>query len=65
MHLDRGIVRMYIQLDGLSTIPYIPNTLTHQSAGTDDAPQGPNSRPRYRPLLVQDKWGTLGTGTDT
>ena len=47
VHPDRGIVRMYIRLDGLSMIPDESNTLTCQSAGTNNAPQGIDSRPRY------------------
>ena len=39
MHPDRGIVRMYIRSDGLSTIPYDQNTLTHQSTDMNDDPR--------------------------
>ena len=41
VHPDRGIVRTYRHSDGLSTIPYDPNTLTPQSAVTNDAPRDP------------------------
>ena len=40
------------RLDGLSTIPDGPNTLTIQSFGTNNAKQGPASRPRYRWILA-------------
>ena len=36
MHPDREIVRTNRRSDGLSTRPDDPNTLTHQSAGTNN-----------------------------
>ena len=45
MHPDRGIVRTYISLDGLSTILDDQNTLTHQSADTNNAPRDPLNGP--------------------
>ena len=41
MHPERGIVRTYRRLDGLSTRPDDQNTLTCQSADTNYAPRGP------------------------
>ena len=38
MHLNRGIVCTYKRSGGISTIPDNPDNLTHQSAGTNDAP---------------------------
>ena len=43
MHPDRGIVNMDKRPDGLSMRLYDPNTLTHQSAGTNDALKDPTS----------------------
>ena len=40
MQTERGIVRTYRCSDGLYMIPDGTNTLTHQSAGTNDAPRG-------------------------
>ena len=49
MHPCIEIVCTYRHPDGLSAIPEDPNTLTRQSAATNDAPRGPpTSRPRYR-----------------
>ena len=45
MHPDRVIVRMYRRSDGLSTRPDYQNTLTHQSADTNDAPRDPLTGP--------------------
>ena len=47
MYPDRGIVHTYRQSDGLSTRPDGPNTLTRQSACTNDAPRYPASLPHY------------------
>ena len=41
MHPYRGILCKYIQSDGLYTIPDDQNTLTLQSANTNDAPKEP------------------------
>ena len=41
MHPDREIFRMDRRSDGLSMIPYDPNTLIIQSSGTNDAPRDP------------------------
>ena len=41
MHPDRGTVRTYRRSDGLYTIPDDQNTLTLQSANTNDAPKYP------------------------
>ena len=41
MHPDIEIVRMYRRSDCLSTRPDDQNTLTHQSADTNDAPRDP------------------------
>ena len=41
MHPDRVIVRTYIRSDGISDRPDNPNTLTFQSAGTNDAARDP------------------------
>ena len=43
MYLERGIICMYRRSDVLSTITARPNTLTHQSTGTNYTPQGPRS----------------------
>ena len=53
MHLYRGIVRMDIWSDGLSTGPDYPNTITPQSIGT-------NSATRY-PLHVPTTWNPAWT----
>ena len=45
MHPDRGIVRMYRRSDGLYTIPGDHNTLTCQSADTNNAPRDPLHSP--------------------
>ena len=37
---------------GLSIRPYDPNTLTHQSAGTNGSPRDPPPCPRYTYYLV-------------
>ena len=53
MHPDRGIFRMDICPDGLSTIKDGPNNLTRQSVYTNDAPQGPDpSAPLQNVQLV-------------
>ena len=41
MHPDRGIARTYRRSDGLSKRPDDHNTLTRQSADTNDAPKDP------------------------
>ena len=41
IHLDRGIFCTHKQSDGLFTRPDGPNTLTCQSAVTNDAPREP------------------------
>ena len=53
MHPYRGIVHASRRSDGISTIPDNQNTLTPQSADTNDPPQGPSSRPSYNsPLFI-------------
>ena len=47
MHPDIGILSLYIRSDSLSTIPDVPNTLTHQYSGTYNSPQVPAPQPRY------------------
>ena len=52
MHPDREIVRTYRRSYGLSTVPDDHNTLTHQSADTNDAPKEPlSSAPLQRVTL--------------
>ena len=48
MYLYTGIVHTYRQSDGISTILDDSNTITSQSAGTNDAPKDP--------LLVPITW---------
>ena len=45
MQPDRRIVRTHRRSDGLSTIPNDQNTLTRQSADTNDTPRDPICRP--------------------
>ena len=45
MHPDRGIARTYRRSDGLSKRPDDQNTLTRQSADTNDAPRDPYHGP--------------------
>ena len=47
MNLYRVIVRMYRRSEGLSTGPDDPNTLTRQSAGTNNDPRYLPPQPRY------------------
>ena len=49
-----GILCMHSQSDGLSTIPDVPNTLTHQSSDTNDSPRYLLLRPvTWNPSLIQ------------
>ena len=41
MHPDRGILRTYRRLDGISTRPDNHNTLTNQSSDTKNEPRDP------------------------
>ena len=50
MHPDREIVHMTRRSYGIYTRPDIPNTLTHQSSGTNDTPR----EPLHSPLQVHD-----------
>ena len=59
MHPDIGIVRMYRRSDSISTRPEDQNTLTHQSAATNDVPRDPLLHgsvinPSTLPLLKSD-----------
>ena len=47
MHPDRGIVHTNRRSYGISTRPYIPNTLTCQSAAMDNIPRNPPPPLRY------------------
>ena len=60
------IVCTYRRSDGLSTITYVHNTLTHQSTSMDDAPQGPPSHPCYmESWLVMAQIYTTSTSMST
>ena len=57
MHLDRVIVCTDIWYDGIHTRPDDPNTLTHQSSATNDAPRNP----LYVPIIWNPDWTRPGS----
>ena len=52
MHQDIGIVHTYRRSDGLSTIPYDPNTLTCQSSNKKITPRDPPNQTCYISSLL-------------